>query len=104
LNEEADVQTASGTTQMCVLYDQADGRIVHIHSETFAQGMRLHSEDKMEQMARARAQGAKRDVGACKAAHLRDPQFAGWPRRVDPRTGELEIALPQSFGQRPRRS
>ena len=91
--------TSTGITQVCVMYNHADGKIVHIHSETFAHGMKLHSEDEMEKRARHHAQKAKRNLTGAKALHLRDPHFAGWPRRVDPKTQKLEVAEPHSLGK-----
>jgi phosphoribosylanthranilate isomerase len=89
--------TKSGVTQVCVIYNPVNGKIVHIHSETFAEGMQLHSDDKMEELARQRAREAKRELTDVKVIHLRDPRFVGWPTRVDPTTGELEMADVHSF-------
>jgi hypothetical protein len=98
--KEANMQTTStGVTQVCVIYDPSDGKIIHIHSETFAPAMEQHSEEEMENRARNHAQKAKRTVTDAKALHLRDPQFTGWPKRVDPKTRQLEVTEPRSLGK-----
>jgi hypothetical protein len=89
--------TATGATQVCVLYNSVSGNIVHIHSETFADGMQLYPEDEMERLARQHALEAKRDLTDVKVIHLRDPRFEDWPRRIDPTTGKLEMAGVLSF-------
>ena len=89
--------TSTGTTQLCVIYRATDGKIVHIHSESFALGMKLHSEDEMARRAQHHAQKAKRDVAGTKALHLRDPHFVGWPSRVDPKTHKIETTDPHSL-------
>jgi hypothetical protein len=97
--KEATMQTTSiGVTQVCVIYDPSDGKIIHIHSETFAPGMEQHSEDEMENRARHHAHKAKRTVTDAKALHLHDPRFEGWPKRVDPKTQKLELTEPRSLG------
>jgi hypothetical protein len=88
--------TATAVTQMCVIYRPADGTIVHIHFETFAAGMKLHTEHQVEQLARERAAAKQRDLTDVKFLHLRDPRFAGWPKRVDPQTGKIEFEDPAS--------
>ena len=89
--------TVTGATQVCVLYNSVSGNIVHIHSETFAEGMQLHPEDEMEKLARQHALEAKRDLTEVKAIRLRDPRFEDWPRRIDPTTVKLEMAGVLSF-------
>ena len=89
--------TATGATQVCVLYNSVSGNIVHIHSETFAEGMQLHPEDEMETLARQHPLKAKRNLTDVKVIHLRDPRFEDWPRRIDPTTGKLEMAAVLSF-------
>ena len=89
--------TSTGATQVCVLYNSVSGNIVHIHSETFAEGMQLHPEDEMETLARQHPLKAKRNLTDVKVIHLRDPRFEDWPRRIDPTTGKLEMAGVLSF-------
>lgn len=89
--------TSTGVTQVCVIYSPINGSIVHIHSETFAERMKLHSAFEMERLARKHALEAKRDLTDVKVIHLHDPRFVGWPRRVDPETGKLEMADLHSF-------
>lgn len=89
--------TSTGVTLVCVIYNPANGKIVHIHSEAFAEGTKLHSEDQMEKLATHHARKAKRDLTGVKALHLRDPRFVEWPRRVDPKTQKLEMTGPHSF-------
>jgi hypothetical protein len=92
-------KTSTGLTQLCVIYKSLSGKILHIHSETFADGMKLLSEDEMERRARHHAHGRKRDLGGAKALHLREPKFTGWPKRVDPKTGKIEMTDPRSSGR-----
>lgn len=92
-------KTSTGVTQLCVMYKPISGKILHIHSETFADGMTLHPEDEMEKRARHHAHERKRDLTSAKALHLRDPRFVGWPKRVDPKTGKVEMSDPRSSGK-----
>jgi hypothetical protein len=86
------MRTAATATQMCVIYRASDGAIVHTHFETFTSGMKLHTEQHLEHLARQRASTRGHDLTDVKFLHLRDPQFAGWPKRVDPQTGKIELA------------
>ena len=88
-------------TQVCVIYRPDDGRMVHVHFEAFVAGMKLYGEDRMEQLARQRAAAKGRDLTNVRFLHLRDPKLAGVPKRVNPQTGELELADPRSFANRP---
>ena len=87
------MRTAATVTQVCVIYRPSDGAIVHTHFETFAAGMNLHTEGKMEHLARQHASAKGRDLTDVKFLHLRNPQFVGWPKRVDPRIGKIELAV-----------
>jgi hypothetical protein len=78
-------------TQMCVIYRSGDGAVVHTHYETFAAGMNLHAEQHMEHLARRHATAKGHDLTDVKFLHLRDPRFNGWPKRVDPQTGKIEL-------------
>jgi hypothetical protein len=86
------MQTAVTVTQLCVIYRAGNGAIVHSHFETFTSGMKLHTEQHMEHLARQRASARGHDLTNVKFLHLNDPQFAGWPKRVDPQTGKPELA------------
>jgi hypothetical protein len=69
--------------------------------------MKLHPAIEMERLARQHAREAKRDLTDVKVIHLNDPRFIGWPRRVDPQTGKLEMVDLHSFrktSEPPRRS
>jgi hypothetical protein len=86
------MQTAVTVTQLCVIYRAGNGSIVHSHFETFTSGMKLHTEKHMEHLARQRASARGHGLTNVKFLHLNDHQFAGWPKRVDPQTGKLELA------------
>jgi hypothetical protein len=85
------MQTAATVTQLCVIYRAGDGAILHTHLETFAAGMSLHSEQHMEHLARQHASTKGHDLMDVKFLHFRDPRFTGWPKRVDPQTGRIEL-------------
>jgi hypothetical protein len=94
------MQTAApAVTQVCVIYQPVDGAIVHIHFEIFGAGMKLHTEHHMEHLALQRASAKRRNVTDVKFLHLRDPKHAGWPKRVDPRTGKIEFADLPTLGK-----
>ena len=86
------MQMGGIVTQLCIVYRAGDGAIVHNHFEAFAPGMRLHTEQHMEHLAQQHASARGHDLTGVKFLHLRDPQFAGWPKRVDPQTGKIELA------------
>jgi hypothetical protein len=86
------MQMAGTVTQLCMIYRAGDGAIVHNHFEAFAHGMSLHTEQRMEILARRHASAAGHDLTDVRFLHLRDPRFAGWPKRVDPQTGKIELA------------
>jgi hypothetical protein len=86
------MQLTGTVTQLCMIYRAGDGAIVHNHFEAFASGMRLHTEQHMEVLARRHASARGHDLTDVKFLHFRDPQFAGWPKRVDTRTGKIELA------------
>jgi hypothetical protein len=44
-------------------------------------------------LARRFASAKGHDLRDVKFLRLRDPQFAGWPKRVDPQTGKIELAV-----------
>ncbi len=91
---------SSAVTQLCVIYKPVSGKILHIHSETFGEGMKLLSDDEMERRARHHAHARKRDLSEVTALHLRNPNFTGWPKRIDPKTGKLEMTEPRSATRR----
>jgi hypothetical protein len=95
--------TSKMVTQACVVYRERDGEIVHIHYEFFAPGMELNTEEQMELLARRHASARQRNLTEVGFLHLHEPNFAGFPRRVDPNTGELELAgrLPTERPSRP---
>jgi hypothetical protein len=86
------MQMTGTVTQLCMIYRADDGAIVHNHFETFAPGMRLHTEQHMEHLAQQHASARGHDLTGVKFLHLRDPRFAGQPKRVDPQTGKIELA------------
>jgi len=86
------MQMIGTVTQLCMIYRAGDGAIVHNHFEAFAPGMRLHTEQHMEHLARQRASARGLDLTDVKFLHFLDPQFAGVPKRVDPQTGKVELA------------
>jgi hypothetical protein len=84
---------SKSTTHYCVLHDSS-GKIIHIHSEMFPEGMKPHPDEEIEKLARKHAQAAKREVSKAKAAHFRNHRFPSWPRQIDSRTGELIFVTP----------
>jgi hypothetical protein len=87
------MRMAATVTQLCVIYRPSDGTIVHTHLETFVTGMSLHTEHHMEHLARQHASAKGCDLTDVKFLHLRDPRLAGWPKRVDPQSGKIEVAV-----------
>ena len=82
-----------GTTQLCLVYDPIDGKILHLHSEFTADGRELQSEEEVERLAVGHARRVKPDITNVRVAHMLNPRFTGWPRRVNPTSGMVEFAV-----------
>jgi len=84
---------------VCVIYDPADGRILHMHQVTIFPGGRNPAQPEMEARAFELAKRAGVDVSKAKALHV-DPQSLtpGVPHKVDVRSRRV-VDIPAGPGR-----
>jgi hypothetical protein len=79
----------AASIRTCVVYDPANGKIVHVHKETTIVGGTERTDAEIEARARKFAAKPGRDVGRLAAAFVKDTRARNLHHKIDTATIEF---------------